>query len=279
MKHAAASASWRAAASAGRCTAIGAALLIGLAAIALAACSDPARERFEAAEKELLEQKMDSALMGFRSIPREFPQSRYAPAALLRQGELFGDFYRNYPAALEAYQSLVFTYPGAVEAPRALLREAEIHLLQFFDFAAAAEELEAIRRRYPRFAGMDEALLLLAKAYAGIPDPSRQAAALSELIGRFPDSPRAAEARWMVANAYLAQGKFLEADREFRKLFYLASDRKAVARARWGMAQSLEGMGQLGAAVEQYEAIRNDWEDPAYVAEKIDRLKRRMNEQ
>lgn len=80
----------------------------------------------------------------------------------------------------------------------------------------------------------------------------------------------------MLAYAYLAQGKFVEADREFRKLFYLASGRKDAARARWGMAQSLEGMGQLAAAVEQYEAIRNDWDDPAYVAEKIDRLKQRM---
>jgi hypothetical protein len=44
------------------------------------------------------------------------------------------------------------------------------------------------------------------------------------------------------------------------------------------MAQALEGMGQPGAAVEQYEAIRNDWEDPAQVAEKIERLKSRMKE-
>lgn len=242
----------------------------------LPACSDPARERFETAEKALLEQKMDAALMAFRSIPGEFPQSRYAPTALLRQGELFGSFYRNYPAALEAYESLVFNYPRAAEAPWALLRQAEIHLLQFLDYAAAAEDLEAIRRRFPGFAETDAALLLLAKAYAGMPDPSRRTAVLSELIGTFPDSPRAAEGRWMLAYAYLAQGMFFEADREFRKLFYLASDRKDIDRARWGMAQSLEGMGQLGDAVEQYEAIRNDGEDPAYVAEKIDRLKNRM---
>jgi hypothetical protein len=37
----------------------------------------------------------------------------------------------------------------------------------------------------------------------------------------------------------------------------------------------MEGLGRLSAAVEQYEAIGNDWEDPAYLAEKIDRLKSR----
>jgi TolA-binding protein len=256
-----------------------AAFLFVAAALVLPACSDPARDRFEAAEKALLEQKMDTALMAFRSIPKEFPQSRYAPTALLRQGELFGTFYRNYPAALDAYESLVFNYPRAAEAPRALLRQGEIHLLHFLDYASAAEDLEAIRRRFPRFAETDEVLLLLAKAYAGMPDPPRQTAALSELIGKFPASPRAAEGRWMLAYGYLAQGKFFEAGREFRTLLSLVSDRRAIARARWGMAQALEGQGQLGAAVEQYEAIRNEWEDPAYVAEKIDRLKNRMKAQ
>ena len=254
-----------------------AAILICLGLLALPACSDPARERFEAAEKALQEQKMEAALSDYRSIPKEFPQSRYAPTALLRQGELFGAFYRNYPAALEAYQSLVFNYPRAAEVPRALLHQGEIHLIHFLDYAAAVEDLESIRGRHPQFAGMDEVLLMLAKAHAGVSDSPRQFATLSELIERFPESPRASEGRWMMANALLAQGKYIEADREFRKLYYLATDRKAIARARWGMAQSLEGQGEISAAVEQYEAIRSDWDDPAYIAGKIDRLKRRLN--
>jgi TolA-binding protein len=253
-------------------------LLLCLGLAALQACSDPARERFEAAEKALLEQRMDAALMGFRSIPREFPQSRYAPIALLRQGELFGSFYRNYPAALEAYGSLVFNYPRDAEAPRALQRSGEIHLLQFLDYSAAAEEFETIRRQFPGFPETDAVLLLLAKAYSGMDDPTRQIAALSELIGKFPDSPRAAEGRWMLAHAFLAQGSFFEAELEFRKMLYLVSDRKTMARARWGMAQALEGMGRPADALEQYEAIRDDWEDPAQVAEKIERLKSRMKE-
>ena len=60
----------------------------------------------------------------------------------------------------------------------------------------------------------------------------------------------------MLAHAFLAQGSFLEAEREFRKMLYIVSDRRSIARARWGMAQALEGMGRPDAAVEQYEAIR-----------------------
>lgn len=244
--------------------------------LALPACADPARERFERAEKALLAQKMEAALSDYRSIPRDFPQSRYAPAALLRQGDLFGSFYRNYAAALEAYDSLSFNYPQAAEVPRAVMRKGEIHLLQFFDYAAAAADLELVRKQYPRFEAMDEALFLLAKAYAGQKDPARQYAVLVELVGRYPDSPRAMEARWAAAYALLAQGNFAEADREFRKILYLVTDRRQAARARWGIAQALEGQGELAAALDQYLAIGPDGEDPVFLAEKIARLKKRV---
>lgn len=242
----------------------------------LASCADPARERFERAEKALLEQKMETALAGYRSIPREHPHSRYAPAALLRQGDLFGSYYRNYPAAIEAYESLVFNYPRAAEVPVAQLRTAEILLQQFVNAPAAVEALELARKRFPDFGRNDEVLLLLAKAYGQLPDPGRQMAVLSELIARHPDSPKAAEGRWIEAFALLAQGKFADADRAFRKILYLAADRAGVVRARWGIGQSLEGMGELAGALAEYEAIRDDWEDPGAIDGKIARLRERI---
>lgn len=241
-----------------------------------ASCADPARDRFERAEKELLSQKMEAALAGYRQIAREHPQSRYAPAALLRQGGLYGGYYRNFPAALEAYDSLVYNYPRASEVPTALLRTAEIHLLQYFDPASAAAELERIRKEFPRFEGEDEVLFLLARAYGATGETGRQEAVLSELTERFPKSNRASEGRWILAYSLLGQRRYADADREFRKLLYLAPDRESTVNARWGMAQSLEGMGDLDGAIAQYEALRGDWGDPAYVAEKIARLKDRL---
>lgn len=249
-------------------------------AVALAAlcgsCADPARERFEGAEKALLEQRMDAALAGYRSIPRDFPHSRYAPAALLRQGDLFGSYFRNHAAAVEAYDSLVFNYPRAAEAPLASMRKGEILLLHFFNAPAAVETLEAVRQRHPDFDRGDEVLLLLGKAYGQMGDPARQVEVLSELVEKHPASPKAAEARWMIAFAHLAQGRFEEADREFRKILYLATERADIVRARWGMGQALEGMGDVAGALAQYEAIRGEWEDPEALAGKIARLKGRL---
>jgi TolA-binding protein len=200
----------------------------------LPSCSDPARERFEQAEKAFLEQKMDAALTGYRSIPIDFPQSRYAPAALLRQGDLFGSHYRRDEAAVEAYGSLLFNYPRSPEAPRAVLRRAKIRLFKYFDYAAAVGDLELIRKQYPGFPEMEDVMLLLGKAYGGLSDRARQAKVLSELIDEYPDSPRAMEARWTKAFLLLAEGEYAEADREFRKILFMVSDPKEAARARWG---------------------------------------------
>jgi TolA-binding protein len=253
-------------------------LLLALASALLAttSCSDPARARFERAEKAFLEKKMEAALADYRSIPIDFPQSRYAPPALLRQGDLFGSYYRNAEAAVEVYTSLLFNYPGSPEAPRAVMRRAEIHLRQFFDYAAAVTDLELVRAQYPGFAEMDDVMLLLAKAYRGLPDPARQAKVLSELIEQYPDSPRAKEGKWMNAYTLLGQGQYAEADREFEKILSQVSDRKEAARARWGMAQAREGQGDLAAALLLYEAIREDYEDPEFIAGKVERLKKRL---
>lgn len=79
-------------------------------------------------------------------------------------------------------------------------------------------------------------------------------------------------------NAYmlLGQGRHAEADREFEKILSLARDRKEAARARWGMAQAREGQGDLAAALLLYEAIREDWEDPGFIAGKVERLRKRL---
>lgn len=244
-------------------------LSVVFAALAAASCTDPARERFDRAEKAFLEHRMEDALSGYRSIPTGFPQSRYAPPALLRQGDLYGTYFRNFEAALDAYGSLLFNYPRSQEAPRAAMSRAEILLLHFFDFASAAGDLELLRKRYPGFRRMDEAMLLLAKAYAGLQDTARQERILSELVARFPDSPRAMEARWMAAYGFLGRGMYAQARREFRKILLLAGDPEDAARARWGMAQAMEGEEDFEGAIAQYEAIRGVWKDPGYVERKI----------
>ena len=82
----------------------------------------------------------------------------------------------------------------------------------------------------------------------------------------------------MQASALLGQESYAEADRAFRKILFLAPDKKSAARARWGLAQAMEGEGDYTGALEQYEAIRDDWEDPGYVTEKIGRLRKRMKD-
>lgn len=250
-----------------------------LLALLLPGCSDPARERFDRAEGALLAKRHDEALASFRALARDFPDSRHAPQALLRMGDLYAGPYRNDPAALEAYRSLVYNYPGAPEAPRALLAEAKLLLGRLYDPAGAVAAVERIRKEHPSFAGTEEALLVMGRACLALPDPERGAKALTEMLDRYPDSPRRTEARWLLAYVLLSGRRFAEADREFRKLYFLSTEPREKARARWGMGQAMEGVGDAKGALLQYTAIRDDFEDPAWLAGKIERLRRAAAEE
>jgi TolA-binding protein len=254
-----------------------AALLV--AALLLPACSDPARDAYGRAEHALLEKRADEALAGFRSLVRAYPDSRHAPQALLRMGDLYAGWYRNDPAALEAYRSLVYTYPGAPEAPKALLAEGKLLLGRLYDPGGSVAALNRLLSDYPSFGGREEALLVLGRACVSLPDPDRGKAALTELLDRYPDSPRRKEARWLLAYVLLSGRRFAEADREFRKLYFLSTEPKEKARARWGMGQAMEGVGDVKGALVQYQAIRGDFEDPAWVAAKIERLRKTAAEE
>ena len=61
----------------------------------------------------------------------------------------------------------------------------------------------------------------------------------------------------------------------FRTILERAPDRQTAVHARWGIAQALERGGNYAGAVREYEANRNDWEDPGYIGEKIRRLRKR----
>ncbi len=185
-------------------------------------------------------------------------------------------YYRNFPAALEAYGSLVFNYPRAAEVPRALMRNAEIHLLQFLDAAAAAADLERIRKEFPRFEADGRGAVPPRAGVRRGGGDERQNAVLAELVEKYPHSSRAAEGRWMLAYALLGQRRYAEADREFRKLLYLSTDRGSAVRARWGMAQSLEGRGISRPRSSSTRRCGATRDNPAYVAEKIERLKARL---
>ena len=213
-----------------------------------------------------------TALADYRYIARDHPQSRYAQTPSCARGTS-RRLLPELPAALEAYESLVYTDPRASEVPRALLRTAEIHLFQYLDLSSAAADLERIREGVPAFEGEDEASLPPRVQYGAAGEDERQAAALAELTERFLPQvePRGGGAMDAGVRAP-RERRYADADRSSGNPCIFRRSANPRSR-RLGVAQSLEGMGDLQGAIAQYEALRGDAGDLAYVTEKIERLK------
>lgn len=79
----------------------------------------PLAEKFRTAEKAYLEtQNYDYAINTFESIFRNYPQSEWAPKALLAAGWVYEHSTRQPDKAFQAYENLLENYPASIYAKR-----------------------------------------------------------------------------------------------------------------------------------------------------------------
>lgn len=89
---------------------------------------------FSPAEKAYSQGKLDEALKGYRMVVEKYPESRQAPLALLRQGQI--EFKRdNVQGAIGFFSRIADKYPGSREAPdaRLMLALCDQRLGQYHD--------------------------------------------------------------------------------------------------------------------------------------------------
>ncbi|HEY6808804.1 MAG TPA: outer membrane protein assembly factor BamD [Gemmatimonadales bacterium] len=125
----------------------------------------------------------------FRDVADQFPQSPYAPTALLRAGDANLRMWRDPSldpspgeAALALYQELAGRFPGSDAAARAQLHVAE--LKEWFAEKEYRNGMFYLRRR-----AYDSAILYF-----------------KDLIANYPETPRAGDALLRLADAYKVIG-------------------------------------------------------------------------
>jgi TolA-binding protein len=80
-----------------------------------------ATELFEQAGKALSEKRYDDSLLAYDRLLKEFPQSRYTPAALYNAG-LAGQGKKDWAAAIARFKVLVDGYPDSADAKDGLFQ-------------------------------------------------------------------------------------------------------------------------------------------------------------
>ncbi len=115
----------------------------------------------------------------FRRVYLLYPESGYAPAALLMMGRCYDDLYgysgrrADLISAIKRYQVLVERYPRSRYADDALLYQARIYAYKLKRPDKARRILKELLRRYPRRDKAKEARKMLAALRASAPRKSR----------------------------------------------------------------------------------------------------------
>jgi outer membrane protein assembly factor BamD len=205
-----------------------------------------AEEDYEAGLEELKGRSFPEAAKLFEHLRTKFPFSKYAALAELRLADVKFE-QGHYVEAAEAYKQFVKLHPNHEEVDYAAFRVGVSHWKDgpsdFFLFPASYEKDQAQARdaaktlgdfvkKYPSSKYQPEAQKLLAQAQGRLIDhewyvaefyASRDrwagAAARFEGIARdYPDSPRAPEALYRVAQAYLKLDERYRAQQALQQL-------------------------------------------------------------
>ena len=135
---------------------------------------------------------------------------------LMAAGELsragFLQESKNLDGALAGFKQVRDTYKGLPEAEEAAFRVGAVDF-QKGDAAGAVSELNGYLAAFPAGKLRPPAMLVLAQAQLKNNAKDRALATLTDLAGKYPDSPEATNAYFQQANIYLGDKKYDDAQR------------------------------------------------------------------
>ena len=192
-----------------------------LTALDKLAASNPAFKAIEpevhysrARIRSLIDKSPDEAIQMLDKVASDYPQSPFAPRALLESAVL-NERHKRMEAATDRYNAVVSLYPGDVRtAPVALFRQAMLSE-QAGKWDDAKRTLESIPVKYPASKAAAEAPITIALRYAVRKDKSAALQALTraivtydELIARDTTSAYTTLYRWNKLRCQLPLGKW-----------------------------------------------------------------------
>jgi len=167
------------------------------------------------ADSYVREGEPDQAIAQYRMFIELYPTNQYAAYAQYQIGMVYFSQVESAErgtgaarSALAEFSKLKILYPRnpyrdvvelRIEKCRNILAEGDYIIAEFYykkdAYAASANRIEGLIRTYPDYKKMEEALLLLGKAYKEMKAKDKAKAVFDQLISKYPSSKAAKEAR------------------------------------------------------------------------------------
>jgi tetratricopeptide (TPR) repeat protein len=141
----------------------------------LVASVDQAEGLFQNAATFMAAGKYEEGLKDYLAITQDFPQSPYAPRALLAMGQHYQQEGKDLAKAMALFQSIVTEFPQADVAPMAYFLRTKIQAREaatFEDLGQSANELQRMLALYPNHSLEGDARFLLGMISFQLEQPS-----------------------------------------------------------------------------------------------------------
>lgn len=191
----------------------------------------------------------------FKKVAREYPQSEYAPEALLRAGDMYSQAKKP-DEAIGVYQEFVDKYPNDSRVPSALMSMAWRYS-EKKDYVKAGETFKRVAEKYPDSESAKEALLRAGDMFSKAGKHEEAIKIYNEFAQKYPDDENVGKAlldiAWRYRAIYLETGNENAKKQKEAMLQEIAKRFPDTEIGYFALGLFYEDTGEYSKAIESYK--------------------------
>jgi len=230
--------------------------------------------RFTRAETLLDNGEATAAAVAFQNFQAAYPESRLAPEALFRAGEILNLYQQNHQQALLVYLLVVRDYPQGRWAQQARIQAADLYKNRLGDYNQAISLLQKVVD-----SGVPEADRVqyeIADCYFRLNNFEQARIEFESLQKNFPESPLLAEVQFRIGMTLTLERNFSAAATALSRVSELWPESRFATEARFQLASVYVEQELLQKALGILEGLRGQYPDPEALQLRIERVEERI---
>lgn len=246
-------------------------------AFTVAGCVSRDQRLYDEAERLWMNDRHESAVSKFMLLADEYPDSKLAPMALFRVGEIFYLNLDDPEKAIESFERVAENNKDGdigLRAREYLIEIYENSSVRNFDQAIVQYQL--VLNEHESRVARDEYLYRIATAYFRKEDYNQAIVEFSSLLEKYPQSSFRLDAWYQIASCKFVLGNAADALPIFQKLLKENLSPSREYDVRLGIGMCYEEMEKLADALRIYEKMIELHPGRELIERKISSVKKRM---
>jgi TolA-binding protein len=232
--------------------------------------------QFTRAEALLERGEYSRAYAKFNSIYEHHPEFRRSPEALFLAGEILHLYLDRENEALLAFLLVERDYPDREESYRAQYRSAEIFKYRLKDFDRALPVFQKLLEN--GLADGPRVQYEIADTYFRQNKLEQARIEFEYLVKTYPQTPLLPEVLFRIGATFALEGNYRDAEFIYRKITTEYPGSPFSIESQLSLASVLERKGELRAALNLLEELREQYEKPGIIDKKIAQIRERIKQ-